>query len=65
MNKQEAEEELKKYCGTPKCMDCKWKLGSDITKNCGCNGDRADKEKFDKAFNRARELQRIVRKGDE
>ena len=56
-----AEDELAQYVGVPKCMDCKWKLGSDITNNCGCVGVGADYAKYTAAFNRARELQAIVR----
>ena len=54
------EQELAKYVGTPKCMDCKWKLGSDITDNCGCTGGAADHEKYKKAFDRARYLQGVL-----
>jgi hypothetical protein len=56
-----AEDELAQYVGTPKCMDCKWKLGSDITNNCGCVRAGADFAKYNVAFNRARELQAIVK----
>ena len=53
------ERELAIYVGFPKCMDCKWKLGTDITNHCSCNPNRDDKKHM-AAFNRARELQSIL-----
>lgn len=55
-------EELAQFVGIPKCMDCKWKLGTDITDNCGCCGEVTPEgqAKHDAAFNRARELQSII-----
>jgi hypothetical protein len=53
--------ELDKYVGIPKCPDCRWKLGTDITDNCSCMGEltpeRAAKHKA--AFEDARRLQEI------
>ena len=57
------EKELSKYVGMPRCMDCKWALGSDITDNCGCVGNGADHEKHKKAFDRARQLQGMLAAG--
>ncbi len=57
-----AEKELGMYIGKPKCMDCGWKLGTDITNYCSCNPSRDDQKHLD-AFNRARELQAIVKHG--
>lgn len=54
------EEELQQYVGMPRCQDCKWKLGTPITDNCFCQGTKVDHEKHEQAFNRARELQRLV-----
>ena len=53
-------EELAQYVGLPKCQDCGWKLGSEITNNCSCLGSLLEDdapEKYKKAFDRARELQ--------
>lgn len=55
-----AREELQIYCGTPKCCDCKWKLGSPLTDYCGCRGEDGNKELFDQAMARARALQRYI-----
>jgi hypothetical protein len=52
--------ELSKYVGTPKCVDCGWKLGSDITNNCWCRGKEVDQEKYQKAFDRARQSQKVA-----
>lgn len=64
MTKAEAAKELEKYVGLPKCMDCGWRLGTDITNNCGCVciGSVTPERKalYDAAFKRARELQAIV-----
>lgn len=57
----EAEKELGRFVGTPKCMDCGWKLGTDITNHCSCNSANRDDEKHTAAFNRARELQKFIR----
>lgn len=56
----EREKELSKYVGTPKCVDCGWKLGSDITNNCWCRGKDVDREKYQKAFDRARQIQKML-----
>ncbi len=55
-------EELARYRGTPQCMDCKWKLGTDITDNCSCRGNLTDaqKAKHTAVFTRARELQTLL-----
>jgi hypothetical protein len=63
-------EELSLYIGNPRCQGCGWKLGTDITDNCGCNGNMSVAkgnleerlQKYLKAFKRARELQAIVEK---
>jgi hypothetical protein len=56
-----AKEELKTYCGTPKCCDCKWKLGSPLTDYCGCRGEKGyNRELFDAAMARARALQNFI-----
>lgn len=34
----EAQQKLEKYVGLPKCQDCGWKLGTDITNYCACTG---------------------------
>lgn len=60
MTVDEAEKELRVYVGLPKCMDCGWKLGTDITNHCSCNSTNRDDEKHCAAFNRARELQKII-----
>lgn len=57
-------EELKQYVGFPKCQDCGWKLGSDITNHCSCNTANRDDEKHQKAFARARELQKLTMNDD-
>lgn len=63
MDVSDAESELSKYIGLPKCQDCGWKLGSDITDNCSCRGELTKEQlsKHETAFNRARELQAITR----
>jgi hypothetical protein len=60
MTIDEVKKELETYIGTPKCMDCKWKLGTDITDYCSCNSKSRDDEKHTAAFNRARELQAFI-----
>jgi hypothetical protein len=64
----DARAELTKYIGYPKCQDCGWKLGTEITDNCSCcncsccGKDTVERlEKHVAAFNRARELQAIIR----
>ena len=59
---ESAIKELKKYSGYPKCMDCKWKLHTDITDNCGCSTIMTlEKQlKHNIAFNRARILQEFL-----
>lgn len=55
--------ELEKYQGVPRCVDCGWKYGTDITKYCSCiqsNNTPERKAKWLKALSRARELQAIV-----
>lgn len=66
MTKEQAEQELEKYVGLPMCQDCGWKLGTDITNNCGCRSAMfsTDREKYNKAFLRARELQAIINGGN-
>lgn len=62
MSQASLREELAQYRGAPQCMDCKWKLGTDITDNCSCRGNLTDdqKAKHTAAFNRARELQTLL-----
>jgi hypothetical protein len=55
-----ARAELSQYIGKPMCQDCRWKLGTDITNHCSCMGNNVDPEKHRIAFNRARQLQRII-----
>jgi hypothetical protein len=62
MTLTEAQEELAKFVGIPRCQDCKWKLGTAITNNCGCMGKMTPErlEKYYQALNRARELQNFI-----
>lgn len=62
MKKKDAIKELREYIGIPRCMDCKWKLNTDITNNCGCHGNitQEQKEKYFKTLNRAKELQNLI-----
>ena len=60
MNKNELKVELEQYVGLPKCIDCGWKLGTDITNHCPCNGEHAQHHKYIKAITRAKFLQDIL-----
>lgn len=65
MNLLDIEQELAKYVGLPKCQDCGWKLGTDITNNCACRGSLTPEQmhKYTVAFNCARQLQAMLRNG--
>jgi hypothetical protein len=62
MTAQEIKDELARYVGLPKCQDCGWKLGTEITNNCHCRRPFAPGqiERYERAFNRARELQEMI-----
>lgn len=60
MSEQELKQELSQYCGLPKCQDCGWKLGTDITDCCACMGSKRDDCKHQSAYNKARELQGLL-----
>ena len=47
---------LTHWIGSPMCIDCKWKLGTEITNNCSCTG-RGDFKKYEEAIKIARSLQ--------
>jgi hypothetical protein len=55
-----AQEEFSEYVGIPKCMDCKWKLDTEITNNCACMGVRSDHAKWKTALDRAQFLQKFI-----
>ena len=59
MNEEEIKAELSIYTGWPRCMDCKWKLGTTITENCSCMGSKPGRnpETHVAALNRAQFLQ--------
>lgn len=66
MTKEEAGKALEEFTGSPRCSDCGWKTGTDITDNCPChvaqngpNKDSVDPEKYKAAFQKARKLQKI------
>lgn len=62
MTKEEAQKELDVYVGIPMCQDCGWRLNTDITDNCSCSGPHTPEKQVmhEKAFNRARELQKMI-----
>jgi hypothetical protein len=61
MDIKKAKKELEAYIGFPKCQDCGWRLGSEITETCACGGEkRYNPIRHKAAFDRARELQYII-----